>query len=66
MRLVIAALLLSASAAATAQPEPAEVRIERVAPGVAVLFGRGGNVGLSYGEDGNAVIDDQLAPGEAS
>jgi cyclase len=38
------------------------VRVERVAPGVAVLFGRGGNVGLSYGADGNVLIDDQYAP----
>ena len=39
-----------------------EIRVERVAPGVAVLFGRGGNIGLSYGADGNVIIDDQYAP----
>jgi hypothetical protein len=27
-----------------------------------VLFGAGGNIGLSYGEDGNAIVDDQFAP----
>lgn len=39
-----------------------EVTIEKLAPGVAVLFGSGGNIGLSYGEDGNVIIDDQFAP----
>ena len=38
------------------------IRVERLAPGVAVLFGRGGNIGLSYGTDGNVIIDDQYAP----
>ncbi len=49
---------------ASAQTPPAEVtiRVEQLAPGVAVLFGQGGNIGLSYGEDGNAIIDDQFAP----
>ena len=39
-----------------------EVKVEQLAPGVAVLFGAGGNIGLSYGEDGNVLIDDQYAP----
>ena len=64
MRPALAILLLLAGAAPVSaqQPAPAEIRVERVAPGVAVLFGRGGNVGLSYGEDGNVLIDDQYAP----
>jgi cyclase len=45
------------------QPAPApQIRVERIAPGVAVLFGRGGNIGVSYGADGNILIDDQYAP----
>jgi len=65
-RFILASLLLIATAAAAQQP-PAqpEIRIERVAPGVAVLFGRGGNIGLSYGPDGNILIDDQYAPATA-
>ncbi|MFL6771534.1 MAG: MBL fold metallo-hydrolase [Sphingomicrobium sp.] len=39
-----------------------EIKVEKLGPGVAVLFGAGGNIGLSYGEDGNAIIDDQYAP----
>jgi len=53
------------AAPAAAQPDRfanVQIRVERLAPGVAVLFGRGGNIGLSYGTDGNVVIDDQYAP----
>lgn len=39
-----------------------EIRAEQVAPGVAVVFGAGGNIGVSYGEDGTVLIDDQFAP----
>ena len=57
-------ILLSAPAAAQQQPDwnAVEIRVERIAPGVAVLFGRGGNISLSYGDDGNVLIDDQYAP----
>lgn len=64
MHRTIAASLLFAAAPAVAQgPAPApDIRVERIAPGVAVLFGRGGNIGVSYGADGNILIDDQYAP----
>ena len=65
MRRAIAFLLLALAAPAAAQQrsmDDVEIRVERVAPGVAVLFGRGGNIGLSYGVDGNVIIDDQYAP----
>lgn len=39
-----------------------EIRTERLAPGIAVLFGRGGNIGVSHGADGTVLIDDQYAP----
>lgn len=39
-----------------------EIKTQLLAPGVAVLFGAGGNIGLSYGEDGTILIDDQFAP----
>ena len=39
-----------------------EIKVEKIAPGVAVLFGEGGNIGLSSGADGNILIDDQFAP----
>ncbi len=53
--------LLSTSCAVAQQPE-VTIKVEQIAPGVAVLFGQGGNIGLSYGEDGNVLIDDQFAP----
>lgn len=39
-----------------------EIKAEKLAPGVAVLFGAGGNIGLTYGPDGTVLIDDQFAP----
>jgi len=44
-------------------PAPPDVKIEpvNVAPGIYMLVGRGGNVGLSVGVDGAAIIDDQFA-----
>ena len=58
--LAIVALLSATSA--FAQPTETVIRIEKVAPGVAVLFGQGGNIGVSYGADGTVLIDDQFAP----
>ena len=39
-----------------------EITSEELAPGVAVLFGAGGNMAVSHGEDGTMLIDDQFAP----
>jgi cyclase len=62
MRLIAFAAALLCAGAATAQPAEVTITIERLAPGVAVLFGQGGNIGVSYGEDGTVLIDDQFAP----
>ena len=42
--------------------EKVEITATKLAPGVAVLFGAGGNIGVSYGEDGTVLVDDQFAP----
>jgi cyclase len=44
-------------------PAPPDVKIETVsiAPGIYMLVGRGGNIGLTVGVDGAAIIDDQFA-----
>ena len=62
-------LLVAATALALAAPGQAqqdfskvEVKAENLAPGVSVLFGAGGNIGVSHGEDGTVLIDDQFAP----
>ena len=64
VQLVLPALAMAIASAASAQPAPVDVqiRVEKLAPGVAVLFGQGGNIGLSYGVDGNVLIDDEFAP----
>ena len=57
-----AAMFGSAPGAAQRDMSKVEIKVEQLAPGVAVLFGAGGNIGLSHGEDGNVLIDDQFAP----
>jgi glyoxylase-like metal-dependent hydrolase (beta-lactamase superfamily II) len=45
-----------------AMPAPPDVKVETVgiAPGIYMLVGRGGNVGVTVGPDGAAIIDDQF------
>jgi glyoxylase-like metal-dependent hydrolase (beta-lactamase superfamily II) len=59
---LLLAATIATPAAAQQDFSKVEVKVEQVAPGVAVLFGAGGNIGLSYGVDGNVIIDDQFAP----
>lgn len=61
-RLLVAASLLAGPAFAQQDFSKVEIKTEQLAPGVAVLFGQGGNIGVSYGEDGTVLIDDQFAP----
>ena len=60
------ALALSAAGAAIAQQQPdwnaIQITATEIRPGVAVLFGNGGNIGVSHGEDGTLIVDDQFAP----
>jgi cyclase len=60
--LTLMALLSASSALAQQDFSKVEVKAEKLAPGVAVLFGAGGNIGVSYGPDGTVLIDDQYAP----
>ncbi len=61
--LVLPVLVLVASAPGAAQ-EMADVQIRatRLSDGVHVLAGRGGNIGVSSGDDGVFLVDDQFAP----
>jgi cyclase len=64
-RLLTAAMLTSAFASplfAQQDFSKVEVKAEQLAPGVSVLFGAGGNIGVSHGEDGTVLIEDQFAP----
>ncbi len=66
--LSLATCLLTATcliaAAPSQQRDFSEVQIEtlEVADGIYMLVGAGGNIGLSVGEDGPFVVDDQFAP----
>ena len=53
----------SIAGAAFAQDwEKVEIRTEALRGNVHVLYGAGGNIGISAGEDGVVLIDDQFAP----
>ena len=54
--------LVAAPLSAQRNFDEIEITAEQVAPGIAVLFGAGGNIGVSHGEDGTVLIDDQFAP----
>ena len=59
----VLALAVGAPASVDAQGmENVQIRTQQVADGVYVLFGQGGNIGVSVGEDGVFIIDDQFAP----
>lgn len=58
----VTALGIAIPAQAQRSFDEIEIRTEQVAPGLAVLFAVGGNIGVSYGQDGTILIDDQFAP----
>ena len=62
-------VLVAAMAIATAtrmtdaqEQEEVDITLEEVGKGVYMLTGRGGNIGVSAGDDGVFLIDDQYAP----
>ncbi len=63
-RLLCAALLALATPAAAQDVdfERVVIRSEPVAAGLSVLFGQGGNIAVSTGNDGPVLVDDQFAP----
>src|SRR5262245_36405445 len=63
MRAIIGLALAGlAPIAALAQEQPdTTVTTQQVAPGIYMLIGRGGNIGVSTGADGVFLIDDQYA-----
>ncbi len=62
MRSRFATLLLAALAStAFAQDPQGTIRAEQVVPGIHVLYGSGGNIGVSSGTDGMFLVDDQYA-----
>src|SRR5260221_3580033 len=62
---VLAALTFSpgvASVSAQQDFSKVEIKVTKVAGTVYMLEGAGGNIGVSAGEDGIAIVDDQFAP----
>jgi glyoxylase-like metal-dependent hydrolase (beta-lactamase superfamily II) len=56
------ALLALPATAGAADWVAVEIRSVSLGNGIHVLFGQGGNLGLSVGEDGAFLVDDQFAP----
>ncbi len=60
--LALAFAALPAAARAQSPLDTVKIRPVKVTDGVYMLTGQGGNLGLSVGEDGAVLIDDQFAP----
>jgi glyoxylase-like metal-dependent hydrolase (beta-lactamase superfamily II) len=60
-RLIAFMALATSVATAAAQDTPPPIEAVQVVPGVHVLYGQGGNIGVSTGSDGMFLIDDQYA-----
>lgn len=56
------AMAIAMPAAAQRGMDTVQVRSEKLTDRVYVLFGAGGNIGLSIGDDGAFIVDDQFAP----
>jgi len=65
LALTIAAALLGGAAAvvvAQSDLDKVQIRADKLAGNVWVLYGAGGNIGLLAGDDGMLLVDDQFAP----
>ncbi len=60
--LALALVGVSTSLAAQTNYDTVQVRTQQLAPGLHVLFGAGGNIGVSSGPDGTFIVDVQFAP----
>jgi len=58
----IALPLLGFAAFAQVDPAKVEIKVQKVAGNVYMLQGAGGNIGVSVGQDGILIVDDQYAP----
>ena len=62
IRLAAVSLALTASAHAQRDFSSVTITSQEAGPGVYVLYGAGGNIGLSVGDDAVFLVDDQFAP----
>lgn len=59
--IAVALLAVVVDIAAAQDAPPPAIETQQVAPGIHVLYGAGGNIGVSAGADGMFLIDDQFA-----
>ena len=59
---LVAPFLLSTIALAQAPMDEVKIKTQHVAGSIYMLEGRGGNIGVSAGDDGLLMVDDQYAP----
>lgn len=60
---IVSGGLMAASGGVGAQGlDAVEIKTEKVSGNIYVLFGAGGNIGVSVGDDGVYIVDDQFAP----
>jgi len=60
---IVSGGLMALSTLAAAQDMAnVEIKTEKVSGNIYVLFGAGGNIGVSVGDDGVYIVDDQFAP----
>ena len=64
MRHIMLAMLVASTVPALAQTDfsKVEIKVHPVAGQIFMLEGAGGNIGVSVGEDGIVIVDDQYAP----
>ena len=55
---LVTAILLSCWLGGAGGATAADVTTTQLAPGIAMLSGRGGNIGVCYGEDGVVLVDE--------
>jgi cyclase len=59
---LLTSLFIACSALAQQDFSKVEIKVQKVAGTVYMLTGAGGNIGISAGDDGIVIIDDQFAP----
>lgn len=60
--LLCAVMLLALAVAAQDDFSKVEIKVQKVSGNVYMLIGAGGNIGVSVGDDGIVIVDDQFAP----
>jgi cyclase len=60
--IAVAAIALVAVAAAAQDFSKVEIKVQKAGGNVYMLTGAGGNIGVSVGDDGIVIVDDQYAP----